>query len=80
MIRSGDTGKTNSYKIDYWWPCEGVRDMKLSGQVASWINQNAKALDKRRAPEVVKLIQEQFPYLDVIEARHSQLQYARWER
>lgn len=76
----GDTAKTTSYKIDYWWPSEGVRDMKVGGAVGTWIGQNAKVLDKKRASEVVQLVREQFPHLDIIEARHAQLQNARWQR
>lgn len=77
---TGDTAKTTSFKIEYWWPTEGARDMQFGGKVGTWIGQNAKALDKKRAGEVVKLIQEQFPYLEIIEARHAQLQHARWQR
>lgn len=77
---AGDTTKTTSYRIDYWWPTEGARDMKVGGAVGTWIAQNSKVLDKKRACEVVKLIQEQFPYLELIEARHSQLHHARWQK
>lgn len=77
---TGDTAKTTSFKIEFWWPTEGVRDIKVGNAVGTWIGQNAKALDKKRSLEVVKLIQEQFPYLEIIEARHANLQYARWQR
>lgn len=77
---TGDTSKTASYKIDYWWPSAGPRDMQLGGAVGTWIGRNAKVLDKQRSSEVVKLISEQFPHLELVEARHSQLQHARWQR
>lgn len=76
-MKSGDSTKTTSYRIDYWWPTQGNHDMKLGGQVGTWIAQNSKALDKKRAHEVAKLLHEQFPFLTNIEARHVQLQHAR---
>lgn len=77
---AGDTAKTISYKIEYWWPTEGGKDMAVAGRVGTWIGLNSKVLDKKRATEVVKLIQEQFPNLEIIEARHAQLNHARWAR
>lgn len=78
---AGDTSKTTSYKIDYWWLSDGHnRDMHTGGKVGTWIGQNAKVLDKKRATEVVQLVREQFPDLEIIEARHAQLQHARWQK
>lgn len=80
-MQTGDRVKTNSYTIDYWWESETEgRDRQLGNPVATWGNQNAKVLDKKRSTEVVKLIVEQFPYLMEVEARHSQLQHARWAK
>lgn len=80
-MQTGDRVKTNSYTIDYWWESETEgRDRQLGNPVATWVNQNAKVLDKKRSTEVVKLIVEQFPYLMEVEARHSQLQHARWAK
>lgn len=77
-MHTGDKVKTMNYSLVYWWPTEGeVKDMKLGGAVGAWIAQNQKVLDKRRAPEVVKLLQEQFPYLTSIEAQHVQLHWAK---
>lgn len=77
-MHTGDKVKTMNYAIVFWWPTEGEnRDMKLGGSVGAWIAQNQKVLDKRRAPEVVKLLHEQFPYLTSIEAQHVQLQWAK---
>lgn len=78
---AGDTSKTMVYRIDYWWPSEGsARDMSIGGKVGTWIGQNAKVLDKKRATEVVQLVREQFPDLELIEARHAQLQSARYAK
>ena len=75
---AGDSTKTTSYKIDYWWPTEGTnRDMQIGGRVGTWIGQNSKVLDKKRATEVVQLLAEQFPDISIFEARHVQLQHAR---
>lgn len=75
---AGDRVKTMNYSLEYWWPSEGdARDMKLGGAIGSWVAQNQKVLDKRRATEVVQLVKEQFPYLQSIDARHVQLQWAR---
>ena len=80
-MQTGDRVKTNSYTIDYWWESETEgRDRQLGNPVATWVNQNAKVLDKKRSTEVVKLVVEQFPYLMEVEARHSQLQHARWTK
>jgi hypothetical protein len=51
--------------------------MQIGGRVGTWIGQNAKVLDKKRATEVVKLLAEQFPDISIFEARHVQLQHAR---
>lgn len=76
-MKIGDSVKTNVFRIEYWWPTEGTRDMKFGSQVGTWIAQNSKALDKKRSHEVAKLLHEQFPYLTNIDVRHSQLQHAR---
>lgn len=76
---TGDRAKTTNYVVDYWFETENPsRDRQLGNPVGAWIGQNARALDKKRSDEVVKLIAEQFPYLKEIEARHAQLQHARW--
>ena len=78
---AGDRAKTTNYTIDYWWNAENAsRDLQLGNPVASWIGQNGRALDKKRAPEVVQLLVEQFPYLEEVEARHVQMQHARWRK
>jgi hypothetical protein len=78
---AGDRVKTSNYTIDYWWEAENPnRDRQLGNPVASWVGQNAKTLDKKHAAEVIKLVVEQFPYLQSVEARHAQLQSARWTR
>jgi hypothetical protein len=78
---AGDRTKTNSFTIDWWWESETEgRDRQLGNPVATWIGQNARVLDKKRSPEVVKLIVEQFPYLVEVEARHCQFQCARWKK
>jgi hypothetical protein len=76
----GDRTKTVNYTIDYWWEPSGTQDTKLGNAVGSWIGQNARVLDKKRADETIKLITEQFPYLRQVEARHAQLHCARWAR
>lgn len=77
-MQAGDTTKTQNFKIDYWWPTFGaVRDTQVGGRVGTWIGQNAKVLDRKRATEVVQLVAEQFPDLTAVEARHVQLQSAR---
>lgn len=77
-ILAGDKIKTFSYTLLVWWESEGTnRDSMLGGQVGTWIAQNEKVLNKRRANEVVKLLAEQFPFLKEIEAQHVQLQWAR---
>jgi hypothetical protein len=79
-MQAGDRVRTNAFVLDYWWPSEGhVRDLTIGNTVASWINKNSKVLDKKRSDEALKLIREQFPELTAIEARHSQLQSARWQ-
>ena len=78
---AGDSAKTMNYKLEYYWPTAGdSQDMKIGGKVGTWIGQNAKVLDKKRATEVAKLISEQFPELTVIDARHVQLQHARIQK
>jgi hypothetical protein len=78
---AGDSAKTTSYRFEYYWPTAGDgQDMKIGGRVGTWIGQNCKVLDKKRATEVVKLIAEHFPELTVIDARHVQLQYARYTK
>ena len=78
---AGDRTKTNNFTIDWWWESETEgRDRQLGNPVATWIGQNARVLDKKRSTEVVKLIVEQFPYLQEVEARHSQLQHAKWNK
>lgn len=80
-MMTGDRAKTNNFVIDYWWESENAsRDMQLGKPVATWVGQNAKVLDKKPSTEVVKLLVEQFPYLMEIEARHFQLQHARWRK
>lgn len=78
-MKTGDSTKTNVFRFEYWWPAEGNNDIKLSSKVATWIAQNSKALDKKRSPEVLKLLHEQFPFLTNIEVRHAQLQHARMD-
>lgn len=78
---AGDRVKTINFTIDYWWEAENAnRDRQLGNPVATWVGQNARVLDKKRSPEVVQLVVEQFPYLVEVEARHSQLQHARWNK
>lgn len=78
---AGDRVKSTSYVIDYWWESEGpARDRNLGNPVATWVGQNSRVLDKKPATEVIKLLTEQFPYLHAVEARHSQLQSARWTK
>ena len=78
---AGDQTKTHSYTISWWWESETEgRDRQLGNPVASWIGQNTRVLDKKRSPEVVKLIVEQFPYLMEVEARHAQQQHAKWKK
>lgn len=77
-MQAGDKIKTMNYAIVFWWDAEGEsRDRQLGGAVGTWIAQNTKALDRKRATEVVKLLHEQFPYLQAVEAQHVQLQWAR---
>lgn len=79
MTLAGDRIKTTTYTFILWWPSEGTnRDSMLGGQVATWIAQNEKVLNKQRSDKAVKLIAEQFPWLKDIEAQHYQLQWARW--
>lgn len=78
---AGDRVKTVNWTIDYWWQSESAtRDLQLGNPVATWINQNGRVLDKKRGMEVIKLLTEQFPYLLEVEARHFQLQNARWRK
>lgn len=78
---TGDRAKTMNYTVEYWWESASPdRDRQLGNPVASWVGQNAKVLDKKRAGEVIKLIVEQFPYLMEVEARHAQLQHAKWKK
>lgn len=80
-MQTGDRVKTNNYTIDYWFETVSPsRDRQLGNPVASWVGQNSKVLDKKRSDEVVKLIAEEFPYLQEIEARHVQLQHAKWKK
>lgn len=75
---AGDRVKTTSYTFVIWWESEGTnRDSMLGGQVAAWIAQNEKVLNKKRSTEVVKLLAEHFPWLKQIDAQHVQLQWAR---
>ena len=75
---AGEKIKTNSYTLIVWWESDGPgRDSTLAGQVCTWIAQNERVLNKKRANEVVKLMAEQFPWLKEIEAQHVQLQWAR---
>jgi|LakMenEpi03Aug12_release.lakeMendotaPanAssembly.Ray.scaffolds.fasta_scaffold1244412_2 hypothetical protein len=75
---TGDKFKTTNYALICWWESASeAKDMQTAGKVGSWIGQSAKALDKKRAPEVVQLIKEQFPELAEIEAQHVQLRWAR---
>lgn len=77
-MQAGDKIKTMNYTLTFWWDSEGEnRDLKLGGAVGTWIAQNQKVLDKKRSGEVVKLLHEQFPYLQAVEAQHVQLQWAR---
>jgi hypothetical protein len=78
MMLSGDKSKTMNYAVEYWWDSETEnRDRTLGNSVASWIGQNQRVLDKKRAVDVVKLLKEQFPFLVQVTARHAQLQSAR---
>lgn len=78
-MQAGERVRTNVYVLDYWWPSQGhVKDLSIGNSVAAWIAKNAKVLDKKRSDEALKLIREQFPELAAIEARHAQLQAARW--
>jgi hypothetical protein len=80
-MMAGDRVKTVNWTIDYWWQSDSApRDLQLGNPVATWINQNGRVLDKKRGPEVIKLLTEQFPYLLEVEARHFQLQHARWRK
>jgi hypothetical protein len=76
---TGEQAKTNSFTITFWWESEGDnRDRQLGNPVSVWIGKNAKVLDKRRASEVIKELVHQFPHLKEAEARHTQLQHAKW--
>lgn len=78
---AGDRTKTNNFTIDYWWEAENPnRDRQLGNPVATWVGKNAKVLDKKQSVEVVKLLVEQFPYLQELEVRHAQFQAARWKK
>ena len=79
MILAGEKIKTSVYTFITWWPSEGAnRDGVLSGQIATWISQNEKVLNKQRSDGAVKLLAEQFPWLKEIDAQHIQLQWARY--
>jgi hypothetical protein len=78
---SGDITKTSNYTISYWWEASSdSHDRKLGGDVGLWIGKNSRALDKQRAGDVLKTLAEQFPYLTEAEAKHVQLQSARWRK
>lgn len=80
-MMTGDRAKTSNFTIDYWWESENPgRDMQLGNPVGTWVGKNARVLDKKPSVEVIKLLAEQFPYLVEIEARHVQLQHARWRK
>ena len=79
-MQAGERVRTNSFVLDFWWPSSGhAKDRDTGNSVASWIAKNGKVLDKKRSDEALKLIREQFPELNAIEVRHSQLQAARWQ-
>lgn len=78
---AGDRVKTNNFTIEYWWLAENPsRDRQLGNPVATWVGQNSKTLDKKNATDVIKLVVEQFPYLELVTARHAQMQSARWQK
>jgi hypothetical protein len=66
---SGSSSKTNNYKLTYFWPTLGdARDFAYASQVGQWVSSNARVLDKRRPPDVAKLLAEQFPDVEEIDA------------
>lgn len=78
MMLAGDKSKTMNYTLEFWWESETEnRDRTLGNSVASWVGQNQRVLDKKRAVDVVQLVKEQFPFLVQVTARHAQLQSAR---
>lgn len=80
MLTSGGTTKTQNYRMAYWWPTEGEpRDFAMFTAVGQWVVQNMKVLDKKPAPEVCKLVAEQFPKLADVEVTHKRGPMARWK-
>lgn len=80
-VHSGGKAKTSNYTITFWWPPEGdSRDFAYHSKVGTWIGQNARVLDKKSAPECVKLVAEQFPEVKAIEVCDHQNRMARMSR
>jgi hypothetical protein len=76
---AGSAGKTSNYKISFFWPTVGDKaDFVMASQVGQWIGKNAKVLDKKLPCEVLKLVLEQFPTLQEIDAIHFNGPLARY--
>ena len=75
----GTVCKTTNHTLHAYWPTEGDRrDFATFSKVGSWVGQQAKVLDKKPVAESVKLLAEQFPFLERIEARDNQGRLVIW--
>lgn len=65
----GNSAKTNNFKFTYFWPSLGEnRDFAFASKVGTWVGANAKVLDKKRPGEAIRLLAEQFPDLQELDA------------
>jgi hypothetical protein len=69
-MSAGGYWKTHSHQIAVYWPDLGAnRNFSYWGAVGSWIGQNEKVLNKKSEIDVCKLLREQFPELELVEAK-----------
>lgn len=69
-MNAGGYWKTTSSQITAHWPTRGDnRDFQYWSQVGVWIGKNEKVLAKKPVTEVCRLVAEQFPEINHIEAR-----------
>lgn len=69
-LHVGGTARTTNCQIEYCWEC-GVESFnrKLDRDVATWIAQNEKVLNKSVPEKAAKILMDQFPDLSYVEVK-----------
>ena len=79
---TGTILRTTSYTFSiYWEPLGSSTDLNMGGRLGRWVGQNERAIDKLKSGmDAIRLLNEQFPALALVEARHSNGLLARYQK